>query len=263
MEYYALSDIGKLRTSNEDSYHAESNLMIVADGMGGHNAGEIASRFAIKYFVEHFTNLLSCRNTKNNEKVHAEKPKNITKMISRNNNADKIQKMLIESIEYANSNIYKMGLENEDYSGMGTTFTGLFIENEKGYVIHVGDSRLYLFRDLELSLLTEDHTFVFELYKKGAITYEELFSHPQKNYLTGIIGENDISALECFKFELLKDDIIILCSDGLNSMVHDDLIKKILEKSKNKNSKEIAENLVKKAIKNGGNDNITVIALKN
>ncbi len=263
MEYYALSDIGKLRASNEDFYHAENNLMIVADGMGGHNAGEIASRYAVKYFVEHFNELLSSRINKDKKKEQVEKPNNLSKIISKNNTADKIQKILIESIEYANSKIYRMGLENEEYSGMGTTFTCLFIENEKGYVVHVGDSRLYLFRNSELNLLTEDHTFVFALYKKGAITYEEMFSHPQRNYLTGIIGENDISTLECFKFDLLKDDVAFICSDGLSSMVYDDSIKKILEKSKHKTSKEIAENLVKKAIKNGGNDNITVIVIKN
>jgi len=182
----------KFRSSNEDFYYAENNLLIVADGMGGHNAGEIASKYAISYFVEHFKSLLSSRVKENSEKKQIEKTNNLSKMISKNNTADKIQKMMIESIEYANSKIYKMGLENEEYSGMGTTFTCLFIKNEKCYVVHVGDSRLYLYRNSELNLLTEDHTFVFALYKKGAITYKELFSHPQRNYLTGIIGKNEI-----------------------------------------------------------------------
>ncbi|MDD3520827.1 MAG: Stp1/IreP family PP2C-type Ser/Thr phosphatase [Actinomycetota bacterium] len=263
MEYYALSDIGKFRSSNEDSYYAEKDLLIVADGMGGHNAGEVASKYAITYFVEHFQSLLSNKPEANGKAIQIEKANNISKKISKNSNADEIQKMMVESIEYANTKIYKMGLENEEYSGMGTTFTCLFIKNEKCYVAHVGDSRLYLYRNSELSLLTEDHTFVFALYKKGAITYEELFTHPQKNYLTGIIGENDISSLECFKFDLLKNDIIFICSDGLSSMVYDDSIRKILDKSKSKSPREIAENLVKKAIKNGGNDNITVIVIKN
>jgi len=263
MEYYAISDIGKLRSTNEDCYYAENNLFIVADGMGGHNAGEIASRYAIDYFIEHFTGLLASHSVQSDRKIQTEKTNNISKIISKNNSADKIQKMLIESIEYSNSQIYRMGLENEEYNGMGTTFTCLFIKNEKCYVVHVGDSRLYLFRDSDLNLLTEDHTFVFALYKKGAITYKELFTHPQRNYLTGIIGENDISTLECFKFDLQKDDIICICSDGLSSMVYDTSIRQIIEKSKNKTARLIAENLVKKASKNGGNDNITVIVIKN
>ena len=156
-----------------------------------------------------------------------------------------------------------MGLENEEYSGMGTTLTGLYVKNEKCYVVHVGDSRLYLFRDGRLKLLTEDHTFVFALYKKGAITYEELFSHPQRNYLTSVLGENELSSLESFRFDFLKDDIICICSDGMSTMINDNATEKILQKFKNETSKKIAEQLVKKALKNGGSDNITVIILKN
>jgi len=263
MDYYAISNIGKLRSSNEDYFHSEDNLFIVADGLGGHNAGEIASKNAVIYFVEYFKNLLN----KKKADIFIIKPEtksnnNLAKKISKNSPLDEIQKIMIESIEFANNKIYQMGLENVNYSGMGTTFTCLFIKNKKGYVIHVGDSRLYIYRDCCLNLLTEDHTFVFSLYKKGAITYEEMFAHPQRNYLTGIIGESEISTLECFKFDLMNDDIILLCSDGLSSMVDDNSIKSIIEKSKNKSPKQIADILVKKANKNGGNDNITVIILK-
>jgi protein phosphatase len=263
MEYYAISDIGKSRSSNEDCFHSEDNLFIVADGMGGHNAGEVASKNAVIYFVECFKNLLN----ENKPDGIIEKPETtntnkLAKRISKNTSLDKIQKIMIESIEFANSKIYQMGLENEEFSGMGTTFTCLFTKDKKGYVIHIGDSRLYIYRDCNLNLLTEDHTFVFSLYKSGAITYEEMFDHPQRNYLTGVIGESEISTLECFKFDLAKDDIILLCSDGLSSMIDDYSIKAVMDKFKDKSPKNIAEILVKKANKNGGKDNITVIILK-
>ena len=263
MEYFALSDIGKIRASNEDFFYAENNLFIVADGMGGHNAGEIASKSAVNYFIKHFTKLVSEQHRKTRENSEERKINNFSKIISKKSTEDEIQSALISSVKYANDKIFRMGLDNEEYSGMGTTFTCLFIKNEKCYVVHVGDSRLYLFRDFRLKLLTEDHTFVFALYKKGAITYEELFSHPQRNYLTSVIGENELSALESFTFDLLKEDIICICSDGMSSMLDDSAIEQILQKSKSKTAKKITDILIKKTLKNGGNDNITVIVLKN
>ncbi len=262
MEFFALSHIGKNRTTNEDYFYADNNLFIVADGMGGHKAGEIASKSAINYFIEHFTELVSedaKKTTKNYQTIRINNPKNVSK----NSIEDKIQAALISSVKYANDKIFKMGLEHDEYSGMGTTFTGLFVKNEKCYVIHVGDSRLYLFRDFRLKLLTEDHTFVFALYKKGAITYEELFSHPQRNYLTSVLGENELSALESFRFDLLKEDILCLCSDGMSSMINDETAEQILQKYQNETAKKITDKLIKKALKNGGSDNITVIILKN
>ena len=257
MEYYALSDIGKNRQNNEDSYltDSENNLFIVADGMGGHKAGEVASRTAIENFILHFKEKFN----KNKfirpiaSKTNAKKNKQIE---------DDIQKILIDSAGYANQKIYKLGMENEDLSGMGTTFTGLFIFDSSAFVIHIGDSRLYLFRDEELSLLTEDHTLVFQLYKSGAISYEDTFSHPQRNYLTGVLGENEISSLECFKFKLKENDIILICSDGLNSMIKDISIKNIIGKLHNKSPHAIAKKFIEQANKNGGMDNITLIIIK-
>ena len=136
------------------------------------------------------------------------------------------------------------------------------IFNSNAFVIHIGDSRLYLFRENSLNLLTEDHTLVFALYKSGAISYEDTFSHPQRNYLTGVLGENEISSLECFKFKLQESDIILICSDGLNSMIKDSSIKDALEKSQGKSAQIIAKKFIKQANKNGGLDNITVIIIK-
>jgi protein phosphatase len=256
MDYFAVSDIGKHRDTNEDCYLAdsESSLFIVADGMGGQNAGEIASRTAIDNFFSYFKKNFSRKNF-----TYAESEKNADKNTVID---DSIQKILIDCAGYANEKIFTLGSENKDFSGMGTTLTGVFIFNDNAYVIHVGDSRLYLFRKNNLNLLTEDHTLVFQLYKKGAITYEDTFSHPQRNYLTGVLGENEISNLECFKFKLEPGDTILLCSDGLNSMIKDSSIENMLNKLKDKNAEDIAKKFILQANKNGGKDNITAIIIK-
>lgn len=250
MDYFAISDIGKSRQNNEDCFLADdSNLFIVADGMGGHKAGEIASRIAIDSFSAYFK--------KKYKSINNKKP------FDKDEPNDKdIQKILVNAVHEANKKIYELGSQNEDMSGMGTTLTSLFVLNNNAYVTHIGDSRLYLFRKDKLDLLTEDHTLVFQLYKRGVISYEDTFSHPQRNYLTGVLGSNEILSLECFKFTLTFDDIIIICSDGLNSMIKDSLIENLLKKFKNKSIKEIAQKLVLAANKKGGMDNITVIALK-
>ena len=257
MEYYGLSDLGKNRKNNEDSYLADegNSLFIVADGMGGHKAGEVASKTAIDDFVQYFKEKFNKNNFSVSEtlKFSAKKNKKLE---------DDIQKILIEAVGSANQKIYKLGLECDDLNGMGTTFTGLFIFGSSAFVIHIGDSRLYLFRENNLNLLTEDHTFVFQLYKSGAITYEDTFSHPQRNYLTGVLGENEISNLECFKFKLQENDIILICSDGLNSMLKDTIIKNTLEKLHSKSAQVITKNFIELANKYGGMDNITAIIIK-
>lgn len=264
MEYFGISDIGKIRTINEDCYYADGNLFIIADGMGGHNAGEIASSKAIEFFLNSFRQIV---NSKFNEKTIDTKKQNLTLNYAEEKllidfSEDEIQKSLKKALKIANKKLYKLSLENEEYSGMGTTFTSLFVNNNIGYVIHVGDSRLYLSRENELNLLTEDHTLVFQLYKNGIISYEETFSHPQRNYLTSVIGENEIPALESLKFYPKDKDIILLCSDGLNSMLEDFAIKKIIDKNKNYSSEKIANSLLSEALKNGGYDNITIIIIK-
>ncbi|MHB1377540.1 MAG: Stp1/IreP family PP2C-type Ser/Thr phosphatase [Candidatus Humimicrobiaceae bacterium] len=257
MEYFALSDIGKNRQNNEDCYLADeqNNLFIVADGMGGHNAGEVASKTAIDNFVLHFKKKFNKKNFNLSVSsiVSDKKKKKIE---------DNIPRILIDSAGYANEVVYKLGSKRNDLNGMGTTLTGVFIFNSNAFVIHVGDSRLYLFRKNSLSLLTEDHTIVFALYKKGAISYEDMFSHPQRNYLTGVLGENELSSLDCFKFKLQENDIIFICSDGLNSMIKDTAIKDTLNKLQGKSAEIIAKKFIKQANKNGGADNITVIIIK-
>ena len=235
MEYFAATDIGNYRDKNEDFYFCNDNLFIVADGMGGHKAGEIASRTAVENFVEYFQNNLK-------------------------NNSQNIQEFMISSVNFANSKVFKLSREKKDYSDMGTTFTGCYIDSSKAHVIHVGDSRLYLKNSREFKLLTSDHTIVGELFRKGLLTYEETFNHPQKNYLTNVLGIGDELTPDFFSFDLGENDVILLCSDGLNSMLRDTFILKIINQFKN--PEKITEKLIYWAKNKGGLDNITIISIK-
>ena len=254
MQYFAKSDIGKQRKNNEDNFYAANNFFAVADGMGGHNAGEVASKIAIDSFSEIFFKKLR-------EKEAVLTPKKSAKDEEKISGA--LQKILIDSLKHANKKIYQEASRNNEFSGMGTTFTAVYLFGNEAFAIHTGDSRLYLFREDEIKLLTEDHTLVFALYKEGAISYDDMFSHPKRNYLTGILGEKEISSLECFKFTLQSDDLLLLCSDGLNSMIRDEEIKKTIVSIKNEPAETIADALIEKANKNGGIDNITVLVIKN
>ncbi|MCL4417908.1 MAG: Stp1/IreP family PP2C-type Ser/Thr phosphatase [Actinobacteria bacterium] len=235
MEYFAATDIGNYRDKNEDFYFCNDNLFIVADGMGGHKAGEIASRTAVENFVKHFQSV----------------PKN---------NTQNIREAMIKSINFSNNEIIKLSKEKENYYGMGTTFTGCYIEDNKAHIIHVGDSRLYLKNSRQLKLLTSDHTIVGELFRKGLITYEDAFNHPQKNYLTNALGSENELIPDYISLDLEKKDIILLCSDGLNSMLRDTFIFKIIKQFKN--PEEITKKLIYWAKNRGGLDNITVISIK-
>jgi len=251
MEYFALTDIGKWREQNEDSFYAdrESGLFIVADGMGGHNAGEVASRLAVESFVNRFTEL-----KKNIQSAH---DANEIKPVR---SKDKTSKILAESFNYANHMVYEMSESKKSLNGMGTTFTCCYIENHIANIIHIGDSRIYFAADGAFELLTEDHTLVGEMYKKGLITYEEMFGHPMRNYLNKVIGTDQEAEFDYIAKELKADDILILCTDGLNSMLTDQQIFSIV--LKHRQPKKITEELIKAANKMGGRDNITVITIK-
>ena len=249
MEYFADTDIGKYREKNEDYLYAENNLFIVADGMGGHMAGEVASRIAVEAFIENFNSSLKGRS----KKISANKKTD-------NLGSSQVKELLLKSIKSANREVYSKATLQPGYYGMGTTFTGCYIQQDKAYTIHVGDSRLYIKRGSEFNLLTSDHTIVGELFRRGEISYEQTFNHPQKNYLTNVLGVAKDIDPDFNSFKVLPEDILLLCSDGLNSMLKDEDIANIIDK--HKDAKDIAKNLIKGAIKKGGLDNITVIVVK-
>ncbi|MDD5621865.1 MAG: Stp1/IreP family PP2C-type Ser/Thr phosphatase [Actinomycetota bacterium] len=248
MEYFADTNIGKVRKKNEDFFYAGDNLFIVADGMGGHNAGEVASRIAVEVFTKNFDRSLKDKI----EKASSAKNDGLT--------PHKIEELLLRSIRTANKEVFDTAVSKSEYYGMGTTFTGCFIHGQKAYIIHVGDSRLYIKRGDEINLLTSDHTIVGELFRRGEMSYDETFDHPQRNYLTRVLGVAEDIDPDLSSHKIFKKDIILICSDGLNSMLKDIEISNIINKYKN--AGDITKNLIKGAINKGGQDNITVIVIK-
>lgn len=243
MDVGAYSDKGMARQINEDSYYIPSEindnsimLFIVADGMGGHMAGEIASKEAVGAVVRYIT--------ENYEKEASNARSNLINLIN-------------ESILYANKQIYEKSLSDVKLNGMGTTFAIALIHNESLYIGHVGDSRVYLLRRDNLYQLTRDHSYVEELVSSGTITREEAANHPQKNIITRALGTEEIVEIDICVRKFYKNDKLILCTDGLTNMVDDESIKLAVEKSAS--SQEAAEELVSLANKAGGKDNITVI----
>lgn len=237
----AKSDVGKSRGNNEDNFYVSNDmkvpLYIVADGMGGHNAGEVASNMAIEIIKNKFMN-----------------PKD--DLLDK----DKVIKSIKQSIEEANTKIYLKSIENKELKGMGTTITLAYILENHIYLGHIGDSRAYLISDDNIQQITEDHSFVNELVKSGTITKEEAKNHPKKNMITRAVGSSSIIEMDLMVKEYNENDILILCSDGLTNMVSDI---EIMEIMKDENDLQNAcGRLVELANEKGGLDNITVVAIK-
>lgn len=236
------TDVGQSRENNQDSYYisstADQPLFIIADGMGGHKAGEIASKMAI----ETVSNSLK------------------KDLIDLELDDEEIKNKIENSIHQANEDIFKKSQEFEKFSGMGTTVTLAFIKDGKIFVGHAGDSRAYIYKDSNLSQITEDHTLVAELVKNGSINKEEARNHPQRNFITRAVGSSEEIKVDLVVEYGGKEDILLLCTDGLTTMLTDDEIKECLYKYDNV---QIAcEELVKYANNKGGFDNITILAVK-
>lgn len=239
---YVKSDKGKIREMNQDYYYISTSLdqiqlYILADGMGGYNGGEIASSLAVetakKYIESNFDNI--------------EKDK------------DSIIQLLASSMEYANMIVYEKSKENQELQGMGTTLEMCLIYNNKAYIGHIGDSRIYRIRNVFIRKLTQDHSYVQKLVKEGTITKEQAAHHPQKNMLMKALGCNAFVEPDVMVKGFLKDDILIMCSDGLTNLVDQETIYKMASE----NIERAPKKLVELANDRGGYDNITVIVIKN
>ena len=205
MKVYAQTDIGPVRELNEDSYYAPAEgeyFCCVADGMGGHQAGEVASALAVEKFAE------KMRETR--FKPH-----------------DRLRR----AVNAANLAIYDKAMENPSMAGMGTTITALLIENGEAHIAHVGDSRCYLLRNKTLMQVTSDHTLVEELLLKGAITLKEAKNHPNRNVITRALGTELGVKTDILRIRLQPGDVFLLCSDGLWERLHEDEIMLDLYKS--------------------------------
>lgn len=235
---YAITDIGQKRQLNQDFiYLSETpignlpNVFIVADGMGGHNAGDYASRYAVETVVE---------------EIGASFEKNPVKILGR-------------AIEKANARIRELAREEAAYNGMGTTMVVATCMGKYLEVANVGDSRLYVVND-KIEQITQDHSLVEEMVRMGGIDRASARNHPDKNIITRAIGARDYVEADFFNLELQPGDMVLLCSDGLTNMVDDETIHQIL--TGNGSLKARAEELVRTANDNGGKDNISVVVIE-
>lgn len=242
MEIGACSHRGKVREINEDAYYIpldKSNLFIVADGMGGHNAGEVASNGAVKSIKEFMD-------------------RHIDQWIEQGE--ETVFEVLREAILEANKDIFDKANSEEAYKGMGTTLTVVLILS-KVYIGHVGDSRAYLIQNNQMTQITKDHSLVAELIRNGSITEKEARTHPQRNVITRALGTAENLNIDLYTLGFSKDDIILLCTDGLSNFVEMDEIKDRF--SNCEKVQQACEDLVALANERGGHDNITIVAIKN
>lgn len=249
------SDIGLVRKVNEDDFvcmklndllelqntAADLYLCIVADGMGGRNAGEVASSMAVHEIVEYI------------------KAKYLEVLTEADIEEDKVYELIKDAIYYSNDRIYKKSLLSKECVGMGTTLSMILIRENQLYYGHVGDSRIYLIRKNEIEMLTEDHSLVAELVKQGTIKPEEASSHPQKNIITRALGTEYTIEADLGKQTIMDEDYILLCTDGLSNLIHDDEIMEIVLAAGD--VEKACDDLIAKARENGGYDNITVVVI--
>ena len=241
MKAYYKTDIGSVREKNEDSIYYDNSgdfvIAIVADGMGGHKSGEVASKLAVETAADYF-----------------------------NRNIGKFMELPMEFLRdifmSSSMRVFDVASTEPECKGMGTTMTLILVnrKTEKLYIGNIGDSRTYIMRNGEISQVTEDHSLVNEMFKKGQITKDELLTHPKRNVLTKSLGTfRDIEP--DFYIEDLHDiENIILCSDGLTNYVNNGEIKDIVS---NNEGEEIVDKLVNEANVRGGSDNISVIVINN
>ncbi len=238
MKAYALTDVGKCRSMNQDYVFCTTkpvgklpNLFIVADGMGGHKAGDMASKFSVNTFIEQVSN-------------------------AENNNPISI---ISDAIKYTNEKLMELAASSEDYSGMGTTFVAATIIGKSVYVANVGDSRLYLLGE-GFRQITRDHSLVEEMVSIGTIDRAQARTHSRKNVITRAMGGGMEVLADFFEVELSGDEIVFMCSDGLSNMIEDSDISSIL--CENTDIINKADKLVRVANENGGKDNISLIIIE-
>lgn len=240
MKSYAVTDVGVKRSVNQDSFYCSNepvgilpNCFIVADGMGGHNAGDFASRFVVDCFLS------SVRSGSERTPIQA----------------------IEEGVRLANEGLIRKANEMKELEGMGTTFVMATIdENNEMIVANIGDSRLYLAEEGRLKQITMDHSLVAEMVRNGEIKKEEARYHPQKNVVLRAVSTRNIVTPDFYKLRLAPDSYVLLCSDGLSDMLDESEILKII--SEYEEVSDIAEKMVAVANENGGKDNITLILIK-
>jgi protein phosphatase len=247
--YRAISDVGRKRKGNEDSLflNPEQKLFVVADGMGGHAAGEVASKVAVDAINE-FVCL-----TGGDEEITW--PFGLDESISYDGNR------LKTAIRHANRKVLEATREKTEYEGMATTVAAVLVDGDVANLGHVGDSRIYLFSEGVFTQLTSDHSWVNEQIQSGVISVDQARSHPLRNVVTRALGGKADLAVDMQTRRMKAGDVLLLCSDGLTAMVPDEDIARILAEAKG-DVEKAAKDLVAEANAHGGEDNITVVLLK-
>lgn len=238
MNAYALTDVGRQRNMNQDYVFSTvkpvgnlPNLFIVADGMGGHKAGDLASKFSVNTFID----------------------------CVKNSGSSKPVQIISDAIKHTNEELLKLASTSEDYRGMGTTFVVAVIYGKSVYVANIGDSRLYL-ADRELKQVTRDHSYVEEMVQMGTLNREDARTNEYKNVITRALGGTENVIPDFFEIEIEDNSRILMCTDGLTNMVTDKEIESVMSSHDDIMNK--ADKLVMMANQNGGKDNISVIIIE-
>lgn len=238
LKTFSVTDIGKRRKLNQDYVYTSEqpvgpvpNLFIVADGMGGHNAGDFASKLAVNTIVE---------------EIAASQEK-------------KLERMFEAAIELANRKVFEFAGSRPELEGMGTTVVAATCSDGNLFVANVGDSRLYVVGRHGMKQITRDHSWVEEMVRRGGLGKEEARNHPDRNIITRAVGADEKIKPDFFRVELKEDDMVLMCTDGLTNMLEDEEIRMTLDGARD--IVEQAETLVSKANENGGKDNISVILI--
>jgi serine/threonine protein phosphatase PrpC len=239
MQVASLTHIGNVRSINEDKlYMGEPYLFIIADGMGGHKAGEVASSSAVDFIRDILFDDLA------------------------NNRIDKfdIADRIVEAVIGANKHVYSKSLADKELLGMGTTIVCMVIYENKAYVANVGDSRLYIIRNGSIAQVTHDHSYVAELLKAGNITQEEAINHSKKNLITRAVGYQEQVEVDIQIIEISEDDILFMCTDGITNMISDLEVATIIKSNDDINKS--CNYIIEEANRRGGFDNSTLIIIK-
>lgn len=239
MQTFSITDKGRTRNTNQDYVYCEENavgsfpnLFIVADGMGGHNAGDTASRMCVE------------------------------EVVSQIEQSTKVTPIGIfeQAVAAANEKVFQASLSDKALKGMGTTIVATVVFGDTAYIVNVGDSRLYVCKNT-FRQVTIDHSLVEEMVQSGKLHKEDMRTHPNKNIITRALGTNSEVKADCFEIEVDEGDVLLLCSDGLSNMLEDERIERII-KSNREDMSEAGKRLVQEANEAGGKDNISVVLIQ-
>ena len=238
MKAFAITDVGEIRQTNQDYVFATEhpvgnlpNLFVVADGMGGHNAGDFASKYTVERLV------YAIRHDEDTNPV----------------------RILRKAIDFANQELVKRAREDETKNGCGTTLVVAIVLKNYLYVANIGDSRLYVVGD-DIRQITRDHSLVEEMVRLGELNKEEARNHPKRNVITRAIGADDRVIIDFFSRKLSLGDLVLMCSDGLSNMLEDEQIRQIMRQPLDIEAKALE--LIQKANRSGGRDNISVVIIE-